>query len=46
MSTTLAEVAEKILNARLRAFPVLEDGKLVGIITSSDLIVFVALHEE
>jgi len=34
---TLADVAELMINKRISGFPVLEDDKLIGIITANDL---------
>jgi len=34
---TLDEVAELMINKRISGFPVIEDGKIIGTITSDDL---------
>lgn len=38
MSTTLAELAEILLDGRLRCVPVVDDGVLVGVVSRSDLL--------
>lgn len=38
--TTIKEVAEILANKEFHALPVLQDGKLVGIVTTTDLIQF------
>jgi CBS domain-containing protein len=37
INTTILEAAEKFLNQKVRRFPVLDDGKLVGQISQRDI---------